>query len=102
MRTTPWKTSSTSPGRSWTASRTPSATPTGSRATDMPPVQVVPTDYVDYCGGTCGTTAVTPWVDETCACCGRVWGYDNDPQDICHHKHVEGDVWWQLLDAEQK
>lgn len=61
-----------------------------------------PVDQIDYCGGVCGTATVTPWVDGSCACCTRTWGYDNRPQDVCQHKHVEGDVWSRLLDVAQE
>lgn len=63
---------------------------------------IIPTDFIDYCGGVCGTTAVTPWIGGHCGCCGRVWGYDNEPGDVCRNTHVEGAVWWRLLDAENE
>jgi hypothetical protein len=62
-----------------------------------------PLDTIDYCT-TCGDATAHPTITqydaEVCMCCGRVWGYDGDPSE-CQDKHVEGAVWWRLLDREQ-
>lgn len=65
------------------------------------PSHVDPLDVIDYCN-TCeaavGHPVVTIYDSEICTCCGREWGYDNG---VCTGRHVVGDIWWQLLDAEQ-
>jgi hypothetical protein len=67
------------------------------------PAVPAPLDTVAYCS-TCqdavGRPVVTQYFGDRCGCCGRQWGHDSDRRD-CTAKHVEGAVWWQLLDKEQ-
>jgi hypothetical protein len=68
----------------------------------MGALTVDPTEFFDYCPS-CGDAAVTPWAGEVCGCCGRVWGRGmraDGTAPTCAGRHLQGDVWRRLLDAE--
>lgn len=64
---------------------------------------MTPLDLIGYCSQACQSEAeradgpwpVTPWVGETCGCCGGEWG--GDRTGTCRGLHLTG--WAQALDA---
>lgn len=76
------------------------------------PADTPPTETLDYCSQNCQSVMrpgvdpfpITPWIENAegnavCACCGGEWGGDNE--GTCRGLHIEGEVWWLLMDAEQ-